>query len=92
GLIVVQTIRGNMVTVQVDADTLSVAKGRGEPQWLTARWPDLRSAVTKSSTYKGTRTEWLEVEFPDGQKRTIRDPQARQAIATFYARFHPKNA
>ncbi len=76
------------VSVRVDDDTISHAKGRGEPRWVTARWADLRGIVKKSQTYRGSRREWLEVEFPDGKKRVIRDAKAREAVLSLYAQFH----
>jgi hypothetical protein len=91
GLIVVwAATQAAVVTVQIDAETLSYPRGRGDPKWVTAvtaRWVDLRSAKIKSKTYRSTRTEWLEVEFPDGKKRIIRDAKAREAVLGFYVRF-----
>ena len=93
GLIVIWGARISVVTVRIDADTLSLAKGRGEPRWNTARWADLKSALTKSRTYKGTTTEWVEVQFPDGKTRKIPAgvegfAELRDRVLTIYALHH----
>lgn len=64
-------VRRSVVTVRVDADTISYARGRGDLKWITARWAALLSVKYKSRTYRGTRTEWMELKFPDGKRRKI---------------------
>ena len=58
-----------LLTVRVDADSISYARGRGDLQWFTARWGDVLQATQKSRTYRGTRREWVELEFKDMRKK-----------------------
>ena len=58
-----------LLTVRVDADSISYARGRGDLQWVTARWADVLQATQKSRTYRGTRREWVEIEFRDKRKK-----------------------
>jgi len=52
------------LTVRVDSEGISYAKGRQNPEWLAARWADVQ-AFRKSRTYRGARREWIE----DGRKK-----------------------
>ncbi len=94
GLLVAWLVRRSVVLLRIDADSLSVAQGRGEPKWITASWGDLKGAVCKSRTYKGNRTEWVEVIFPDGKKRKFYEnylPEysvVRAVVLALYERHH----
>lgn len=94
GLLVVWLVRRTIVTLKIDADSLSVAKGRGVPQWLTASWAELKGAACKSRTYKGNRTEWVEVIFPNGKKYKFYEnylPEyavVREVVLALYDRHH----
>jgi|GEM_PF-3086327 len=68
-LFVVWCVRRALVTMKLDADGIAFAKGRGELNWVTARWADLREVEVKERVYKGNRTEWVEITFPDGKRR-----------------------
>jgi hypothetical protein len=93
-LLIVWLVRRSVVSLKIDADSLSVAQGRGEPKWITASWGDLKGAVCKSRTYKGSRTEWVEVIFPDGKKRKFYEnylPEyavVRAVVLALYERHH----
>jgi hypothetical protein len=93
-LLIVWFVRRSVVSLKIDADTLSVAQGRGEPKWITASWGELKGAVCKSRTYKGNRTEWVEVIFPDGKKRKFYEnylPEytvVRAVVLALYDRHH----
>lgn len=60
-------MRRRVVTVRLDADGIALARGRGEPRWVEARWPDLRGAAARSRTYRGNVTRWLEIITPDSR-------------------------
>lgn len=92
-LIVALYVRSSVVSVRIDADAISYAKGRGEPQWITARWSELKGAVVKSETYRGTTIECVELIFPDGKTRKIPSsvidyPTLRNTMIELYARQH----
>jgi hypothetical protein len=59
----------SLMTVRIDADSISYARGRGDLQWVMARWADVLQATQKSRTYRGTRREWVEIEFRDKKKK-----------------------
>ena len=94
GLLIVWLVRRSVISLKIDADSLSVAQGRGEPKWITASWGDLKGAACKSRTYQGTRTEWVEVIFPDGKKRKFHEnylPEyavVRTVVLALYDRHH----
>jgi hypothetical protein len=58
-----------LLTVRVDANGISYARGRGDLQWITAAWADILLLSQKSRTYRGTRREWVELEFKDMRKK-----------------------
>lgn len=60
-------MRRRVVTVRLDADGIALARGRGEPRWVEARWSELRGAAARSRTYRGNVTRWLEIITPDGR-------------------------
>lgn len=95
GLLTVLIVRANVLTVRIDDDAIALAKGRGQPRWITARWADLKSLETKYRTYKGTRVESMHLRFPDGRKKTIAEYKVqdyrilRDTSFALYARHHP---
>jgi hypothetical protein len=56
------------LTMRVEANGIAYAHGREDLQWLTAGWGEL-SLTQKSRTYRGNRSEWLELEFNDKRKK-----------------------
>jgi hypothetical protein len=59
----------SLLTVRVDTQGLSYARGRGDLQWLNAAWTDIVLFREKSRTYRGTTTHWIELEFNDQRKK-----------------------
>jgi hypothetical protein len=92
--IVALIVRASLVTVRIDAHGIGYARGRrAEPNWITARWSDLRGAEFKSRTYKGQTSRWLELGFPDGRTRKIPAnvidfPTLQDMVLDRYARHH----
>jgi hypothetical protein len=68
-LICVYFTRKNLLTVRVDASSISYARGRGDLEWLTAAWSDIAQLKEKSRTARGNTTYWLELEFNDKRKK-----------------------
>ena len=65
----------SVLTVKVDSNGISYARGRGDLQWLTAQWGEMLQLTEKSRTYRGTRREWLEIEFRDMTRKKLKVPQ-----------------
>ncbi len=59
----------SLLTVRVDTNGISYARGRGDLQWLNAAWSDILLFREKSRTYRGTTTYWIELEFNDKRKK-----------------------
>lgn len=59
----------SLLTVRVDTNSISYARGRGDLQWLTAGWNEILGLTQKSRTYRGTRREWVEIKFRDNRKK-----------------------
>ena len=59
----------SLLTVRVDTQGISYARGRGDLQWLNAAWSDIRLFSQKSRTYRGSTSYWLELEFKDQRKK-----------------------
>lgn len=59
----------SLLTVRVDSQGISYARGRGDLQWLNAAWSDILLFREKSRTYRGTTTRWIELEFNDQRKK-----------------------
>jgi hypothetical protein len=59
----------SLLTVRVDTNGISYARGRGDLQWLNAAWSDILLFRQKSRTYRGTTRRWLELEFNDKRKK-----------------------
>jgi hypothetical protein len=57
------------MTVRVEANGLSYARGRGDLQWITFAWGEILLLTEKSRTYRGTTRRWLELEFRDNRKK-----------------------
>jgi hypothetical protein len=94
-LLCVRAARARVVTVRIDADRLAFAKGRGLLRWNEAPWRELPSLELKVRTYKGNRTEWLEIVLPDGKKHKIHAnhvadfPALRDTALALFAHHHP---
>ncbi len=80
----------SVLTVRVDANGISYARGRGDLQWLKAAWSDIRLLTEKARTYRGNTTYWIEVEFHDQRKKLkiqqsqMDYPVLRQILASTY--------
>ena len=59
----------SLLTVRVDTNGISYARGRGDLQWLNAAWSDILQFRQKSRTYRGNTTYWIELEFNDQRKK-----------------------
>ena len=59
----------SLLTVRVDTNSISYARGRGELKWLTAAWSDILLFSQKSRTYRGSTRYWMELEFKDNRKK-----------------------
>jgi hypothetical protein len=59
----------SLLTVRVDTNGISYARGRGDLQWLDAAWSDILQLRQKFRTYRGTTSYWIEVEFNDKRKK-----------------------
>ena len=59
----------HLLSVRVESDGISYARGRGELQWLSVKWSDVLQLTQKSRTYRGNTTYWVEVQFNDGRKK-----------------------
>ena len=59
----------SLLTVRVDTNGISYARGRGDLQWLNAAWSDILLFRQKSRTYRGSTTYWIELEFNDKRKK-----------------------
>jgi hypothetical protein len=70
-LTVAAWVRATMVTVLVEDDSISFARGRRASRWIKARWSELRDVRVMSRTHQGTTTEWIQVVLPDGKKLKI---------------------
>ena len=59
----------SLLTVRVDTNGISYARGRDDLQWLNAAWSDIRRFTQKSRTYRGNTSYWIELEFSDNRKK-----------------------
>ena len=59
----------SLLTVRVDTNGISYARGRGDLQWLNAAWSDILQFRQKSRTYRGNTTYWIELKFNDQRKK-----------------------
>jgi hypothetical protein len=59
----------SVLTVRVDTNGISYARGRGDLQWLHAAWSEILLFSQKSRTYRGTIRHWIELEFKDNRKK-----------------------
>jgi len=69
GGIIAYYLRVRALTVRVDSNGISYARGRENPRWFSAHWTDVQQLFRKSRTYRGTRREWVEIQFKDGRKK-----------------------
>jgi hypothetical protein len=61
-----------VLTVRVEPNGISWARGRGELQWLTAAWGEILTLAEKSRTYRGNTRYWLELEFRDMSRKKLK--------------------
>ena len=57
------------MTVRVEANSISYARGRGDLQWITVAWSEILLLTEKSRTYRGTVRRWIEIQFRDNRKK-----------------------
>jgi hypothetical protein len=57
------------MTVRLEANGISYARGRGDLHWITFAWGEIRLLTEKSRTYRGTIRRWLQIEFRDNRKK-----------------------
>jgi len=67
--LVTYLVRKRLLTVRVDSEGISYARGRENLQWISAVWSDILSMAQKSRTYRGNTTHWIEIEFNDSRKK-----------------------
>jgi hypothetical protein len=88
-------LRRGVVTLKLDEQSLSYARGRRPLQWTTNHWADLRAIQVRTVMHKGIKHEWLEIEFAKGQKypiyhKTILNyPLVRDTLLAMFAKHHP---
>jgi hypothetical protein len=58
-----------VLTVRVEPDGISYARGRNNPQWTSTIWGDIAGVTQKSRTYRGNTTYWVEITFADGRSK-----------------------
>ena len=68
-LIVIYFTGKSVLTVRIETDGISYARGRGDLQWLNAAWSGILRVTHKSRTYRGNTSYWTEVEFKDNRKK-----------------------
>ena len=59
----------SLLTVRVDTQGISYARGRSDLEWQSAAWTGIRQFSQKSRTYRGTTSYWIELEFNDQRKQ-----------------------
>ncbi len=67
--------RKRVLTVRVEPDGISYARGRENLQWTSATWSNIAGVTQKSRTYRGNTTYWIEIEFNDN-RRKLKIPQS----------------
>jgi hypothetical protein len=87
-------VRASVLTILVDNDGLSYARGRGTLNWIAKKWADLLDAQCKSRTYKGKRSEWVVLKFSDQKNLKITEqikgyPALRDIIMAQYSHQSP---
>jgi hypothetical protein len=69
------------MTVRVEANGISYARGRDDLQWITVAWGEILLLTEKSRTYRGTVRRWIELQFRDNRKK-LKLPQDIEGYAT----------
>jgi hypothetical protein len=57
------------MTVRLEANDISYARGRGDLQWITIAWGEILRLTEKSFSYRGSKKYWIEFEFRDKRKK-----------------------
>lgn len=58
-----------VLTVRVEPEGISYARGRGNLQWTSAIWGNIAGVTQKSRNYRGNKTYWIEITFSDGRSK-----------------------
>jgi hypothetical protein len=69
------------MTVGLDANGISYARGRGDLQWITIAWGEILQLTEKSRTYRGSVRYWIELQFRDNRKK-LKLTQSIEGYAT----------
>ena len=67
--------RKRVLTVRVEPEGISYARGRENLQWTSATWSNIVGVTQESRTYRGKTTYWIEIEFNDNQRK-LKIPQS----------------
>ena len=52
-----------VLTVRVESEGISYARGRKNLQWTSAAWDQIAAITPKSRTNRGNKTCWIEIAF-----------------------------
>ncbi len=64
-----------VLTVRVESEGISYARGRENIEWVSAIWSNVLAVNQRSKTYRGSTTYWTEIEFNDGRGK-LKIPQS----------------
>lgn len=67
--------RKRVLTVRVEPEGISCARGRENPQWTSVTWNNVAGVTQKSRTYRGNTAYWIEIEFSDNRTK-LKIPQS----------------
>ena len=71
-----------VLTVRVEPEGISYARGRENLQWTSATWSNVAGADAKIRTYRGRTSYWIEIEFNDNRGK-LKIPQSITDYAGF---------
>jgi len=74
-LLIAYFVGKRVLTVRVEPEGISYARGRDNPQWVSATWSNIIGVTQKSKTYRGNTTYWIEIQFNDN-RRKLKIPQS----------------
>lgn len=81
GLMIALSHHLTVLSVKMDAETLSCAKGRQQPlAWETARWEEIKEMKPVAMTIKGMTHRWIKVVFPSGRVYRVINPECMKQI------------
>jgi hypothetical protein len=58
-----------VLTVRVEPEGISYARGRENVQWTSAVWSNVVGVTQKSRTHRGKKIYWIEIEFSDNRRK-----------------------